>query len=223
MGMTMRSFSGFALLAGAIAFQFAAGAIAGASETSAPASVGNPHMCSEDMYPVAAMQAGIEGTTLLSFNINSQGDVSGVTVAKSSGNRDLDDVSIACVLQWHYRPATQNGAAVPAAWMAAVKWEARAPSSGPLENIYAAANSCLAATHPSPAELAMATRTTVIHVRFVDGEISSVGLEASSGSSELDERVVDCYQQVDRNLTVSIVGDQRVLIPVNWKLVASRS
>jgi len=219
----MKLFPGLGLLAGAIAFQFAAGASAGAPDASAPASIGAPHMCSEDQYPVAAMQAGIEGTSLVSFNINSHGDVSNVSVARSSGNRDLDDVSIACVLQWHYRPATQNGAPVQVPWQAAVKWEIQLPSSGALDKIYAAAGSCIAATHPSADELGKATRSTVIHVRFTDNEIEAVRVEASSGSSELDQRVVDCYEHIDPSFAAGIDGDQHILIPVNWKVVASRS
>jgi TonB family protein len=218
----MRLFPGLAMLAGAIAFQFAA-ASAGAPDASAPASVGAPHMCSQDQYPVAAMQAGVEGTALLSFNIDPHGNVSNVSVARSSGNRDLDDVSIACVLQWHYRPAMQNGAPVQIPWQAAVKWEMQLPSSGPLDRIYAAAGSCLAATHPTADELGKATRSTVVHIRINDSEMEAVHLEASSGSSELDQRVVDCYEHVDPSLAAGIEGDQHILIPVNWKLVASRS
>jgi TonB family protein len=187
-----------------------------------PSPSGSPHTCSEDQYPVSAMQLGAEGTTLVSFLITPQGDVTNVSVAKTSGNHDLDDVSIACVLQWHYWPATKNGTAVQAERQAAVKWEIQLKESSPIQKVKAAADSCLISTHLPHDELARAERRTVVRVRFAEGKIAGVSVAAPSGSSELDQRVVNCYEQVDPSIVAAVDGEHYMLFAANWNFIASK-
>jgi len=74
-------------------------------------------------YPGSALTAGIEGKTTLAFTVTGQGTVSDVSVAKSSGNADLDNAAAACVAQWRYKPATQDAKPVAVPWQATVEWK----------------------------------------------------------------------------------------------------
>lgn len=184
----------------------------------APASIGTPHVCDEDQYPVAALQAGVEGNTILSFHITPQGDVTDITVLNSSGNQSLDDVSIACAKNWHYRPAMQDGIAVQVTWRAGVRWRIQIPTDPPFSTIYAATRRCVNSQPISKGDLDLAVRPTIVRIQFAQGTVASVSAVASSGNPDLDQRIVVCYQNLDPELAATVVGDQKMLIPVDWKL-----
>ncbi|MDE2164148.1 MAG: TonB family protein [Alphaproteobacteria bacterium] len=88
---------------------------------SSPASIGRPHVCMQD-YPAISQRLGEEGTTLLAFHITAQGDVTNVTVAKSSGSERLDNAAVNCASNWRYRPAVEAGHPVEVPWRAEVQW-----------------------------------------------------------------------------------------------------
>ncbi|MEI9931676.1 MAG: energy transducer TonB [Rhizomicrobium sp.] len=55
--------------------------------------------------------------------VTPDGNVSDVTVAKSSGFDSLDNAAVSCAGHWHYKPATQDGQAVETSWQANVQWK----------------------------------------------------------------------------------------------------
>ncbi len=67
-------------------------------------------------YPESARRAGIEGTSLLRFEITEGGMVSKVTVEKSAGHEELDRAAIAAVQKWRFEPARRGVQAV-AVWV----------------------------------------------------------------------------------------------------------
>ena len=67
-------------------------------------------------YPESARRAGIEGTSLLRFEITEGGMVSKVTVEKSAGHEELDRAAIAAVQKWRFEPA-RRGAQAVAVWV----------------------------------------------------------------------------------------------------------
>jgi protein TonB len=87
-----------------------------------PVSIGRPHSCIQN-YPPMSVKLGEEGTTTLSFHIMTDGSVSNVTVAKSSGSPRLDEAAVSCADRWHYTPMKQDGVAVEAPWQANVQWK----------------------------------------------------------------------------------------------------
>ncbi|HVU20953.1 MAG TPA: TonB family protein [Rhizomicrobium sp.] len=89
---------------------------------STPVSVGRPHVCQQN-YPEVSVRLNEEGTTLLSFKVMTDGSVSDVTVAKSSGYSRLDDAAVSCASRWHYKPQTVDGTPVVASWQANVQWK----------------------------------------------------------------------------------------------------
>ena len=67
-------------------------------------------------YPESARRAGIEGTSLLRFEITEGGTVSRITVEKSAGHEELDRAAIAAVQKWRFEPA-RRGAQAVAVWV----------------------------------------------------------------------------------------------------------
>jgi len=67
-------------------------------------------------YPESARRAGIEGTSMLKFEITESGTVSKITVEKSSGHEGLDRAAIAAVQRWRFEPA-RRGAQAVAVWV----------------------------------------------------------------------------------------------------------
>jgi protein TonB len=92
---------------------------------SAPASVGRPHTCpNAKWYPALAQRLSHEGSTVLSFTVQTDGTISNITVEKSSGHDELDQAAVSCAGGWsNYRPATQNGQPVAVPWKATVQWK----------------------------------------------------------------------------------------------------
>ena len=60
-------------------------------------------------YPPAAMRAGIEGTVILIVDVDAQGNVTNVSVEKSSRNRDLDRAAMDAARKWRFNPSVKNG------------------------------------------------------------------------------------------------------------------
>lgn len=91
---------------------------------SSPAAIGRPHTCpNSKWYPALAMRLNHEGTTLLAFTVNTDGTISNISVAQSSGHDELDQAAMSCAQDWSsYKPAQQNGAPVAVPWKAKVVW-----------------------------------------------------------------------------------------------------
>ena len=60
-------------------------------------------------YPPAALRAGIEGTVILIVDVDANGNVTNVSVEKSSRNRDLDRAAMQAARKWRFNPSMVNG------------------------------------------------------------------------------------------------------------------
>ena len=63
-------------------------------------------------YPPEERSKGIAGTTLLTLTLDAKGIVWEVEVAKSSGNRNLDQAAVNAARQWRFSPRIQGGARI---------------------------------------------------------------------------------------------------------------
>ncbi len=162
--------------------------------TIVPVGSGRPHSCVEN-YPEAAVKAGIEGATTLSFTVTAQGKVADVKVSKSSGNAELDAAAVACAGQWTYRPATQDGVAIDRPWTANVQWKLHGDDAAsrltPLCTSY----------HPLTEQLLSGIGgVTRLTLRLMpDGSVTQAAIVGSSGDATLDDAAQRCAgaQRVD--------------------------
>lgn len=77
-------------------------------------------------YPRMAKQRGLTGTVLLQVLVGIDGRPLEVTVAQSSGHRELDQAARAQVLKrWSFQPATKEGQAVQAIGMVPIEFALR--------------------------------------------------------------------------------------------------
>jgi protein TonB len=88
---------------------------------STPVSIGRPHECS-NKYPEMSMRMKESGTTTLAFTVGTDGGVTGISVANSSGSPRLDEAAISCASRWRYKAATTGGQAIAVPWKANVVW-----------------------------------------------------------------------------------------------------
>ncbi|MGI4747887.1 MAG: energy transducer TonB [Janthinobacterium lividum] len=82
-----------------------------------PASPDDRHANRMPPYPSAAGRRGEEGSVQMLIRIAADGSVTSVEVATSSGYQTLDRTAHDAVARWHFRPAIQNGVAVPTQMM----------------------------------------------------------------------------------------------------------
>jgi protein TonB len=60
-------------------------------------------------YPPRAYQQGVEGTVILIIDVDANGNVTNVSVEKSSRNRDLDRAAMDAARKWRFNPAMKSG------------------------------------------------------------------------------------------------------------------
>jgi len=65
-------------------------------------------------YPPAALRANTGGTVTLDVQVDPQGEPLKISIAKRSGNRDLDRAALTAASHWHFEPAMHNGKGVAA-------------------------------------------------------------------------------------------------------------
>lgn len=61
-------------------------------------------------YPSAERNAGIEGTVVIRFLIDQNGNVEDVTLINSSGNANLDNAAVSAGYKWRFSPAKTTAA-----------------------------------------------------------------------------------------------------------------
>lgn len=87
-----------------------------------PKPVGRGHDCYAG-YPPISKRLGEQGKVILKFTVNTNGSVSDVKIAKSSGYSRLDHAAVACAGNWKYRPATQGGKPIAITYEASVLYQ----------------------------------------------------------------------------------------------------
>lgn len=102
----------FARVTAGLAFAVFLGVVSVASAGTAQAST-EPHVDTTKptpvVYPKESQRAGEEGSVVLRVYVDTYGKSSKLTVAKSSGFKDLDNGAVETAVNWHFIPATRNG------------------------------------------------------------------------------------------------------------------
>jgi protein TonB len=80
-------------------------------------------------YPLSARRRGQEGTAVVHASIDTEGEVTGARVARSSGVDSIDEAAVAAVRSWRFVPALDQGAPVASEADLPVVFRLRPPSS----------------------------------------------------------------------------------------------
>ena len=64
-------------------------------------------------YPMEAAMRRETGAVLVLIHVSAYGLATGADVVESSGSSSLDAAAVTAVRKWHFRPAMQEGRAVP--------------------------------------------------------------------------------------------------------------
>jgi TonB family protein len=174
-------------------------------------SVGRPHVCSQ-AYPAAAIEAHAEGTTLLAFKVTAEGSVKDPTIARSSGNEDLDDAALQCVTRWRYKPATQDGKPVEVKWQANVVWKMGEPPE------VRRAEQCFRyRKDQSPVRPGVAATTVTFRIT-PDGVLRDAVIAHSSGDQSLDDAAILCVaaSHFDTSIVTPPPGGLRGHLDLDW-------
>ena len=166
-----------------------------------PLSFGRPNVCTSD-YPPEAAAAGHEGTVLLAFTITDEGSVVDPKVDVSSGYPELDAAALACVTNWRYHPAMQNGKPISVPWKAEVRWSMPTPEQALFNRAFAQAmkavndeaSRCLYASDAPKIVAPEFDGMTMISVRFPNSGDAQVSTFTSSGNAALDEMAAACFR-----------------------------
>jgi protein TonB len=85
---------------------------------------GRNNNCASRYYPAIAIRLNHEGNTVVTVHIGADGAVTNAEVSQSSGFSDLDQAAVQCVTaQWHFSPATENGAPVASTKQYRIVWK----------------------------------------------------------------------------------------------------
>lgn len=197
-----------------------------------PLSFGRPNVCTSD-YPPEAAAAGHEGTVRLAFTITDKGTVADPKVDVSSGYPELDAAALACVKDWRYRPAMQNGQPISVPWMAVVNWSLSTPEQALLNQARAQAlaqamkalnneaSRCLYASDAAKIAPPEFDGMTMLRVGVPNGGDAQISIFASSGNAALDEIAVACFRNAPSLKKVgALVNDGHQFgLNVPWKSV----
>lgn len=78
--------------------------------------------CPRVQYPRVAVRLLHEGDTVLEFTVGTDGHVSNVKVATSSGHDELDEAAVKQATCWIYKPAMRHGQPTAVTWRTIVRW-----------------------------------------------------------------------------------------------------
>ena len=87
------------------------GPVQGLAPGSVPVAISKP----APSYPAEALRNGDTGTVVVRIEVGADGKTFAVSVVSRSGSRALDRAAVQAAKRWRFRPAQENGRAVPGA------------------------------------------------------------------------------------------------------------
>ncbi|MGH6873003.1 MAG: TonB family protein [Rhizomicrobium sp.] len=165
-----------------------------APDLTAPAGIGLPHVCWQDMfYPLLEIRLGIQGSVDLSYVVTADGSTKDLAVAKTSGDDELDQAALSCVAAFRYRPAMKNGVAIDFPWKSRVIWKI-SDTTTPLPVLSAASPRSCPLERQDSSRAAPPYPVTLIVKTGSDGTVTGEDIAESSGDDIFDNYVLDCVK-----------------------------
>jgi TonB family protein len=141
-------------------------------------------------YPQAAVQAGLQGTTVIVVHLLTDGTVSNPRLAQSSGYDQLDQAAIACLQSAKTKPKTRNGIPLELDEKLSIGW--RVSSSVLAAKPNGILNLCNNYYPPFAVRQNHQGVTLVSFLVSEDGTVKNPAVARSSGYPELDQAAVGC-------------------------------
>jgi TonB family protein len=176
-----------------------------------PPSGAHPHKC--PFFPPAAVLNRVQGDTLMSFTVTTDGLVQNPVVATSSGNADLDAGATACVKTWKYKPAIKDGEPVAVPWQSKIHW-IQDPWHTPLVEKQPAPACDVDRTRI--AEAKPGAETIIRYQVATDGTVGDIALTQPSGDAALDKSVTDCMAKIRFEPVAD--ADGKPIPALNWSI-----
>jgi protein TonB len=179
----------------------------------------NSHAATSEDYPLLSVVLNEEGTSLVSFDVLTDGTTRNQKLERSSGSPRLDDAAITTTKRWLYTPALSAGKPVACRVLAAVEWKLHGDYGwwGPPLMI------ALTREDYPPAVLARGEQGVVVLTVFAatDKKARKVMVMQSSGYPDLDEASVDLALGKS-HLTLGTYDGKpagtAMLLVMNWSL-----
>jgi TonB family protein len=171
----------------AIAWDISAASEPGPSNPPVGRFEGLPHVCGDAYHRLAERLGAGGGTTRLRFTISTEGSVEDSAVVQSSGNANLDKLSLQCVRGWRYVPASQDGKPVAVKWETNIVW--KAPEPPPFAE---PPRDCLKSYPVKASDLSGIDGTTEVTFDIIHGEVKNAAVTHSSGNAAMDKSALDC-------------------------------
>jgi TonB family protein len=151
-----------------------------------------PHACESTGFPREVIRSGIGGDVRVLFQISTDGSVKNATITRSSGDQNLDQLTIDCVSKWKYMPVVIDGKPVEIPWQTAVNWQVGEKPAGITLPVAAGSpHTCANAPNSDHAPNATLLRFAV----EPDGSVMNAEIEKSSGDAEVDKYALACVSQ----------------------------
>jgi TonB family protein len=139
-------------------------------------------------YPPAAAKAGIQGATIVSVHITSDGLVQNPKVAETSGHADLDKAALTCLTGARLAPVKKGDQPLAVDAQVRVLWQRSYFTGVPSPRTQ---NVCRSA-YPLIAMRLGHEGTTVLSYQIENGVAKNIRVAETSGYDELDQAAIGC-------------------------------
>jgi len=166
-------------------------------------------------YPNSARDAGIQGRTDVAYQIGGGGSIGQVALDSSSGNTDLDNAAIDCVINW--TPSQMTQAMTPGRHHLTINWNIPAATAGtPAKKaagwLAVPPHNCLDYYPASALGMGIGGGLIVAFNIETDGSVTGQKVKQSSGNKDFDNAALECvahwhYYPATRN---------GILVEVPW-------
>ncbi|HEY3638601.1 MAG TPA: TonB family protein [Rhizomicrobium sp.] len=176
-------------------------------------------MLPED-YPLLSVAQDEQGSVMLDFLIKTDGSITDVKVARSSGFARLDGAAADIAGQrWHFDPVVVNGRPVSCRNKVVVDW-VLSLSTEQMEQAGFVVEHMTASDFPPGSFARHETgQTLVMVVTRKDGKIQEAMVQKSSGFADLDQQAIDYITHGRWTITPAQVSGQPVMAAFGFVIV----
>ncbi len=158
------------------------------SAAAVPRPMAGPHSCVDYQPPIPLMNQ-ITGRDVFAFTIDENGRVKDLKITTPSGDPDLDEATLACVVHWRYEPPKKpDGTPAEMPWRAQVIW-----SKANWRRLMRLASPPCAFDRARVRAAETGTETLVHFTIKTDGTVRDPEVTGASSDPALDQMAADCF------------------------------